>query len=502
MFGDSLLVSGATLIAHAFGAVTSLLLRMLLTPSQMGIWQGLKLFLSYGNYAGLGVSKAAAREVSLARGSGNRAHAAHSVRLAYSVNTVTSSLYALALGVGAVWIGIAGADPLSLAWAIGLAAVALLTLLQRYTTFLITVHRADGDFRSTSIVNVIEALLTLPAMALGAWWFGLPGLYAATLVVLLGTLVYLRKQPTISLAWAWDNRQIRRLIGIGGPILLAGIASSLFRSLDKLMILGYLSDKEYQLGCYSLGLMVCTQLYGLANMLAGVMSPRYGETFGLSGKHGDVARLAAAASEIQAAAVALPAGLAIAAAPPLLAWLLPDYREGIASLVWLVPGILASSLAIPASQYLVAVNRGRSALGVLLVSMGVLAAGNHLALTHGGGLVSVAIVTTIADIIYLALILAVSFWPHLSMRERVRYVLAALLPLAAVWGLAFTIHRQWYHAADPVGSFGKVCQDVISAGALVVAAWVAVAGLGWYFGGWRENLRRDPARPTPGSQPQ
>lgn len=484
IFGDAMLVSGATFIAHIFGAVTSLVMRVLLAPELMGIWQGLKLFLSYGNYAGLGVSKAAAREVSLARGSGERAHADWAVRLAFSVNTVTSSIYALGLGGAAIWIALTGTDPLSSAWAVGLGAMAVLTLLQRYTTFLITIHRARGDFRSTSIVNVIEAMVTLPAMLLGAWLWGLPGLYCAVALVMVTTIWYLRKQSPVELHWAWDGREIRRMIGIGGPILLAGIASSLFRSLDKLMILGYLSDKEYQLGCYSLGLMVCTQLYGVANMLSGVMSPRYGEAFGRTGSHREVANLAAAASELLAVAVSLPAGLAISAAPWLLIWLLPDYREGIAPMICLVPGIVAAGMAIPASQYLIAVNRGRAALGALLVSIALSALGNHLVLTHGGGLCAVAVTTSLADCVYLVLMLAVSFWPHLQWPERGRYVLTAVLPLIATMatGLAVYTHLSQDEATTPwQGIFWGVLP--------VVAVWGAIAGCGWILGGWRESLR-------------
>ena len=68
VFGDALRVGGATTVGHLLGAATSLLLRMFLDPAQMGLWQGLKLYLSYGNYANLGISKAAARELTLARG--------------------------------------------------------------------------------------------------------------------------------------------------------------------------------------------------------------------------------------------------------------------------------------------------------------------------------------------------------------------------------------------------------------------------------------------------
>ena len=75
MLGDWLLVGSATAVCHVLGAATSLLLRMLLSPAQMGIWQALKLLLSYGNYANLGISKGAAREFNVALGSGQTAAA-------------------------------------------------------------------------------------------------------------------------------------------------------------------------------------------------------------------------------------------------------------------------------------------------------------------------------------------------------------------------------------------------------------------------------------------
>ena len=155
-------------------------------------------------------------------------------------------------------------------------------------------------------------------------------------------------------------------MAIGGPILLTGVVSSLFYSLDKLMILAYLSDREFQLGCYSLALMVTAQLLGLGNMFSTVMGPRYGEKFGQSGSRREVARLAARASELQAAAMSLPGALAIVAAPPVLARMLPDYHAGLAPIIWLVPGAIALAVALPASQYLIAVAHERRALAAVI----------------------------------------------------------------------------------------------------------------------------------------
>ena len=39
------------------------------------------------------------------------------------------------------------------------------------------------------------------------------------------------------------------------------------------MILAYSSNREFDLGCYSLSLLVSGQIFGLANMLSLVMGP-------------------------------------------------------------------------------------------------------------------------------------------------------------------------------------------------------------------------------------
>ena len=77
MMADWRMVGGATAVCQVMGAATSLLLRVLLDPAQMGIWQTLKLLLNYGNYANLGISKGAVREytIALGRDAASNAHA-------------------------------------------------------------------------------------------------------------------------------------------------------------------------------------------------------------------------------------------------------------------------------------------------------------------------------------------------------------------------------------------------------------------------------------------
>jgi O-antigen/teichoic acid export membrane protein len=402
----------------------------------MGIWQALKLFLSYGNYANLGISKGAVREYTVARGQGNTTDARRGLNLAFTVNTLSSVVYGLILVAAGIAVGLRGGGTWSVSWGLGLAVIGVAAVVSRYVTFHVTILRAGQAFALTSRLAVIEALLTLAACGTAVWCWGLPGLYFGTLVVLVGTLLFVRRHRAVTLAWAMEWPGIRRLVAIGAPILLAGTVSSLLRSLDKLMILGYLSDREFQLGCYSVTLMVTAQLFGLGNMFSMVIGPRLGEKFGQLHNRREVARLAARASELQAIAISLPAALSLTVAAPLLIWLLPDYQTGLAALPWLIPGVVALTLALPASQYLVAVDRQRRALAVVAVATLLAAGGNHLALSGGFGLVGVAIATAIAYIVYLALVVGVSLWVELDGRERIRYLAMVTLAVIPTLGLA------------------------------------------------------------------
>jgi O-antigen/teichoic acid export membrane protein len=185
--------------------------------------------------------------------------------------------------------------------------------------------------------------------------------------------------------------------------------------------------------------MVAAQLYGLANMISTVMGPRYCELLGRTGSPRHVARLAARASELQAAIVLLPAAAAIVAGPPLLRALLPKYEAGLAPLVWLIPGIVAVAMALPCSQYLVAIGQGRRVLAVLLVCCGLAAAGNHFVFTSGGGLIGVAGVMTAANTVYLIVLAGLSLGPQLNPAERLRYLATHAGALGVLWLLVLLI---------------------------------------------------------------
>jgi O-antigen/teichoic acid export membrane protein len=481
---DGLYVGGATAIGHVLAAATSLMLRFLLDPAEMGIWQGLKLVLGYANYTNLGTSKAAARELAIARGRGDVSRARRSINLAFTFNTLTSSVYALVVLVVAASIAVWGDGPWRWAWCGGLAAMGLLAVLQRHVTFLVTLLRSLQAFALTSQVAVLEAVLTLTAAGSAAWWLGLPGLYGASLVVLVGALVWMKRGGAPSLDWAWNVAELQKLIAIGGPMLLVGLLTALFRSLDKLLILACLDDREFQLGCYSLAILATTQLTGVASMLSIVMGPRLAEMLGHAEDQRAAARLAARTIELQAVIMTAAGVLMIVAAPPFFSRVLPEYRDGLTALVIRTPGLIAFGLTLPLSQYLVAVDQQGRALVALGVAVILAAIAGACAVGMGWGLAGIAAAMTLADLTQLALLAGLSLTGVLARREWTRLFAATTILV----GPALAVALAW-ETAQPSARCGWPTVAIKLATVLGISA--ACGLLIWRFGGWRRVQLRE-----------
>lgn len=501
LWSDSWLVAWSGLASDAIGVVTSLWLRVCLDPAQMGVWQGLKLLLSYANYSNLGISKGAVRDWNVAQGSGDLAAARRGLDLGHSVNTLGSLVYAalLLLVAGGLWVEFGWATlgtPGELRWSeiwptligqpwcLGLAAVGLLAWWQRELTYRVTILRAERRFGVTTRLTLAEALGTLVCAGAGAWWGGLAGLYLGTGLVMAAALIGLRHATELKFRWAWDRAEIARLVAAGSPMLLAGLVASLFRSLDKLVILHGLADREVQLGTYSLALLVGGQLFGLGNAVSLAVAPRYAELWGHSRSRRAAAQLAARASEpVAALASCLGAG-AVLIAPTVLGTILPKYAAGQAALVALVPGTVALVLAIPAQQWMLAVEYERRSL---LIQAGVLVAAVLLDIAvvgAGGGITAIATATTISYLALWLVLVAGSLWPEWTGRERYRYLVThalAATPLAAALGWV----AWWRGPSAPTLGTGLMALTTV-AGVAAVVLWG-----GWRLGGWAEAWRRE-----------
>lgn len=477
---DTVLVGSGSMVCQVLGTLTALALRMLLDPSLMGVWSGLKVFLGYGNFAGLGASKAAAREIAYETARGNREAAERATNVAFTLNSITSGLYLVGLLAAAVWMGFTATGPFAPYWSAGLATIAVLAFLSRYSTFLITVLRSRQEFGRTTRLALFEAALTMVATVSAVWLWGLYGLFAATVAVMLAGIGFLHAGGRLRMRFHWDWPEAKRLVVIGAPILAGGLTLTLLRSVDKVMILAYLPDGEHALGCYSIGLMAAGALNSLANVLGIVSYPRYQVRYGETGVAREVAGLATRLTEASAFVLSVLLALTAVVVPPVLAWLLPAYREGLPAMVMLLPGVLLLCLAQPACHYLITVGKQHHIAPVVLAAVGVAVAANHLALSSGGGITGVAVASTASYAFYCVLLSAVAYRSVLSPRCLLGLVLRCLAPML----LAAASYVLWREVADRgVASLGEASIATVGAAALLTG-WASLWRRGREWRAW------------------
>jgi O-antigen/teichoic acid export membrane protein len=194
--------------------------------------------------------------------------------------------------------------------------------------------------------------------------------------------------------------------------------------------------------------------------------------------------LAARSTEIIAALCVLPAALAIVLAVPVLGKLLPDYGSGLVPLVWLTPGVIALSLTLPASQYLVAVNCQSRALVAVVCATALAAVGNHFALVWGYGLAGVAVATTIGYCAYFVITVSISLWPRLASCDRLRYLATGMFLVFPTLIVSIVCQYVWPHAENTWITVGL---QVL----LVFLVWILTSSTVWRFCRWREALREE-----------
>ena len=355
---DSLIVSLGGQFDRALGTLTALTLRWGLDPSRLGVYSGLRIYLDQTNRSSLGVGLGAVQEIPILRASGREAEARRVADVAYTTNTLTCLLYAAAL-VAWAWFRapMLGNDPLAREWTWGLVAVAGLTLVKRYESFLVAVLRAHLEFTLTTELDVLESLASVFAVAAGLWLAGFWGLLGAVGVLLGVKIAYLHARHPLRFRWAWDVPMAARLMRVGLPILANTAAFGAVLGLDRALILWRVPDGARAAGLYSVAIMGTSWSLDLAGRIVLVMYTSFQTTLGRTRDPVEVARQAARATEAQAPILAAGGAVAYLVGPVFLGAMMPRYVEGLPALRPLLPGTVLLGLAWPARQMLIALGR-------------------------------------------------------------------------------------------------------------------------------------------------
>ncbi len=371
---DSLIVTIGGQLERAIGTLTSLALHWGLDPDRLGVYTGLRLYLDNTNRSSLGVSLGAVQEIPILRAAGREDEANRLGNIAYTTNTITCLIYALALCVWA-WLRrpLLTGDPLAAEWTWGLVAVAGLALIKRYESFLIAILRAHREFGLTTELDILESVVSIAAVSVGLWLGGFWGLLASVGVLLLVKIAYLHQRHPLRFHWVWQWPTTVRLMKVGLPILFNTALFGALLNFDRTIILWRVNDGARAVGLYTIAIMGTSWSLDLAGRIVLVMYTAFQTTLGRTSDIVEVARQAAKATEAQAPILAAGSAIAYVVGPTFLGTLLPRYVEGLPALRPLLPGMVLLGLAWPARQMLITIERPYRLGLATLAGLGVVA---------------------------------------------------------------------------------------------------------------------------------
>lgn len=353
---------GSTMLRVFLGA-------KLLGPAVFGVWLGIRLLIDYAVVLDLGTLPAMQRQVALSSGRGDAA----------TVETAKQTTFAFISATGLLaFLGVCGASllPRYRAERVVLLAVALLVPANLVRGYYVSYFKARHRFRELAQSQILGAGFTLATLPLIALW-GMAGLAWGMLIQSLSEPCWLALRselPRLGL----DRKMLRALLAFGLPasgIVLLAVALG---RVDHTVVLATLGTE--QLGYYGIALIVVTMLSNLAAVPNMVLSPRFSERYGQTGRPADLMPLYVKPLAAMTIGFALIVGVAYLALPPLVEHLLPKYRPGVgaARIVMLgcycavVTGVSASSLtALDHLKRYLAILGGATALSYGLAQLAV-----------------------------------------------------------------------------------------------------------------------------------
>ncbi|MEP7029049.1 MAG: oligosaccharide flippase family protein [Candidatus Eisenbacteria bacterium] len=407
----------------------------LLGPAAYGSWNALLLVLDYGILSQLGLQQGLDQEIPGAIARGDEAETRRLKQGGVSGMVGLWTVFAVAVGFYLVF----APRRLAEGWGVGgVLLMVLAVLLQELIFYHGTLLRSHGR------IGVVSKALSLQAIVGGVvgiglvFPFGMWGLLEGWLAGQLAALVYLRREgaPIAPLAFV-PNAGTRQLLRRGFPIFLFMAASMVLKSVDRIMILKFLSIEA--LGYYSIGLMGVSMLLYIPDSVSYVLYPRMLATYARSRDADVTAREMLRPLATVAWLMPLIVGVSVFFVREVVALVLPKYLPGVPALSILLFGTLGLALSSIPAFYIMAIQKQVKLLPLALGSIVLDIALIGLFLRLGWKLEGVAagvstgyVVYGVGLLIYAASHLATTF------RGRAMFVLRSVLPTLWATTLAVT----------------------------------------------------------------
>lgn len=227
--------SGTNLVSQAAMFVQAFILRMLLIPQVMGVWNFVQVVRGYVAPISLGAINGAFRELPILKGQGKQSEA--TICRSVSLSASLAEAVILALGIVGYTIWQRSTYTHLEIWAFIVAAA--LVILTRFHESCLTFFQGAQLYVPLSRILLINGLIFATILPVGALAGGLPGLLVAALTAAMIRGLWMissGKHQGLETRLGWDKSIWKRLVSFGIGYRLTSYPMTLFLMLDLLWV--------------------------------------------------------------------------------------------------------------------------------------------------------------------------------------------------------------------------------------------------------------------------
>jgi O-antigen/teichoic acid export membrane protein len=369
--------------------VVNLVAAAALGPALFGTWVLLTLLMQYLTVLSLGVPNGAGRQIPYELGAGRPEAAALAEDVSLTLTLTTGGLAAI-VGVMLGIVLIEPASPDRLGTAILLGA----SLASQQLFFVQQVWLRSRMAFGAAALQLSAVGVTFLVAGVALVWWGVAGLMGAQIISQLAALVLAGRLLVRRPRLRWEPATARRIIEVGTPIMLAGLAFSLLTSIDRWLVLSFLGIEA--VGLYGIvGIAVSGSLV-VATIVSQQFYPRIAYAYGEGRDPRHLLSLARQQGLVAGVVLGISVVPVVAVASLVIPVCLPTYVAALAPLAVALTGVVIYALSSGYANLLNSVGAQRQYFVVQAVAILADVVIAALFLANGGGLLAVAVASALS----------------------------------------------------------------------------------------------------------
>ncbi|MBE5909975.1 MAG: lipopolysaccharide biosynthesis protein [Pseudobutyrivibrio sp.] len=340
---DFILVTMSTVACSAMSFIFNVYSKSIVADFPMGIYSTCLIAMTYMNYAQFGVLNAYNRDYPQALG---RKDYEQAKRLKNSAMTFMLMIYLLIFVVFEAWVvifyhGKIADDVYQGYYAFGYAMCPILILLKSFDDMSNYTVRMNGKYNKSAGIGLARTVIALVLGILCLRAFGYYGLYSMSIISAALGIVMFHKDSLKGARLDFDFTFMKGMIIAGLPLLINSLIWTIVQSVDKFVILGFLTTKD--LGTYSVPTMGFTTMVLVPQTISQVFYIKINHLYGANSDENQLLEKASFFTAITAAVSGAACVFVFYIMPIFVGRFMPMYTNGNTATQILIIGVAVYS---------------------------------------------------------------------------------------------------------------------------------------------------------------